>query len=189
MAKIKTLGFGYNPCETKQHFLVNIPAGTKDPISVYERFSWDEDTRIQTSELSSDACRCKVIVSRNKWKLVKSAIEIELNKRLKETNKTIGKFKAGQNPVERLLGKEMVLLLWAIEDCDPSVINTAIRNWLGLSHEERWWMFTMTNATTGNYSDHRGWRIAVRYALAENPIQEKGVQGKITELLYKSAVQ
>lgn len=189
MAKIKTLGFGYNPTETKQHFLVDIPTNSKDSVLVYERFMWDDDTDLQTSELNADSCRCKVVISRNKWNMIRPAIEAELNKQLKETNKTIGRFKVGQNPVERLLGKEMVLLLWAIEECDPSVIDTAIRNWLGLSHEERWWLFTMTNATTGNSSDHRGWRIAVRYALAENPIQEKGVQGHIAELLYKSAIQ
>ncbi|CCJ33434.1 FIG00528661: hypothetical protein [Caloramator australicus RC3] len=64
------------------------------------------------------------------------------------------------------------MLAWAIEDCDPSIIPIAIKNWLGLSKEERWWLFTMTNAATGHANDKRGWRKAIRYALTENPVEE-----------------
>ncbi|OQA08275.1 MAG: hypothetical protein BWY65_01547 [Firmicutes bacterium ADurb.Bin373] len=73
----------------------------------------------------------------------------------------------------KLFGKEMMVLLWGIEDCDPSVIPTAIRNWKGLMPEERWWLYTMTNASTGHMKDKKGWRVALRYALCENPIEEK----------------
>jgi hypothetical protein len=30
----------------------------------------------------------------------------------------------------------------------------------------------MTNASTGHTKDKKGWRIALRYALCENPIEE-----------------
>ncbi|QHQ63290.1 DUF3780 domain-containing protein [Anaerocolumna sedimenticola] len=184
MAKIKSLGFGYIPDETKQHFLVVIPAKQNADVMVYERFVWD-DTEEQVSELSENNCRLKVIISYNKWKLVQTALEREFNKTLKYNSKIVGKFTKGQIPVERLLGKEMMLLLWGIEKCDPSVIETATRNWLGLSREERWWMFTMTNANTGGAFDGDiGWRVAVRYALAENPIKENNVQGNLAEVLY-----
>ncbi|NLL68308.1 MAG: DUF3780 domain-containing protein, partial [Clostridiaceae bacterium] len=68
---------------------------------------------------------------------------------------------------------EMLVLLWAVEDCDPAVIPTASRNWLGLAPEERWWLYTMTNAATGSLNDRTGWRKALRYALTENPIEEQ----------------
>ena len=71
--------------------------------------------------------------------------------------------------MERLFGKEMMVLLWSIEDSDPSVISTAIRNWKGLLPEERWWLYTMTNAATGGLKDKKGWRKALRFALCENP--------------------
>ena len=90
--------------------------------------------------------------------------------------------------MQRLFGKEMVLLAWAIEDCDPSVIPTAIKNWLGLSPEERWWLFTMTNAATGGLKDKRGWRKAVRYALTENPVEEPYRQMDILDLLISKNV-
>jgi hypothetical protein len=41
-----------------------------------------------------------------------------------------------------------------------------------LAPEERWWLYTMTAAATGNYltGRGRGWRKALRYALTENPV-------------------
>jgi hypothetical protein len=85
---------------------------------------------------------------------------------------SIGKWQTGQTPVSRLLGKELVLLAWAIEDADPALIPQAIRNWHGLAPEERWWLFTMTNAATGHAlgGSGKGWRKAVRFALTENPV-------------------
>jgi hypothetical protein len=42
----------------------------------------------------------------------------------------------------------------------------AVRNWLGLKPEERWWLHTMTAAATGYASQEgRGWRNALHYAL------------------------
>jgi hypothetical protein len=50
----------------------------------------------------------------------------------------------------------------------------ALKNWQGLMPEERWWLYTMTNAASGHavYGKNRGWRKAVRYALTENPISD-----------------
>lgn len=170
MSIIQGLGFGYIPEETIHHYLVRISRGKNDKVLVYERFHWD-DGEVQESEINYD--NTKVILDRHKWDLVKDTIQTELNKSLKNNKIRVGRFKIGDNPIERLLGKEMTLLLWAIEDSDPSLIPTAVRNWLGFSREERWWLFTMTNATTGHANDKRGWRKAIRYAITENPIDDK----------------
>ena len=182
MAKQQALGFGYIPEETKHHFLVRIPRSRENDVIIYERFEWD-NLETQKSDLNDK--NLKVMIKREKWDAVKEVLEKEFNRRLNATNTIIGKFKIGDVPVERLLGKEMILLLWAIEDSDPKLINTAVKNWMGLSQEERWWLFTMTNATTGHYADKRGWRKAIRYALTENPVDEQGLQGNIAEYLYR----
>lgn len=182
MAKIHSMGFGYIPEETTHHFLVRIPRSKNKEVIVYERFKWDE-TEEQETEFSEKSI--KVMISIEKWEAIKSVVEKEFNRRLQINNMLVGKFKLGDNPVERLLGKELVLLLWAIEDSDPALINTAIKNWLGLSPEERWWLFTMANASTGHYANKRGWRIAIRYALTDNPVDEKGLQGNLIEYLYR----
>lgn len=170
MAKIQGLGFGYIPDETKQHYLVRIPRSPIKKVKVYERFVWDEE---KPQESDIDYMNLKVLIDRHKWDLVKDAIQNELNQTLRMHNTIVGRFKIGDVPVERLLGKEMILLLWAIEDSDPSLIATAIKSWLGFSREERWWLFTMTNAMTGHADDKKGWRKAIRYAITENPIDDK----------------
>lgn len=182
MGKKKAFGFGYIPEESKHHFLLVTPKSPQQDVAVYERFEWDESEE-QVSDIMEQ--NLKVTVDRHKWNLIRDALTTALNNRLKDKNITVGKFKIGQVPVERLLGKEMVLLMWAIEDSDPKLIPTAIRNWLGLSREERWWLFTMTNAITGHADDKRGWRKAIRYALTENPIDDDA-RGNILEMLYKN---
>jgi hypothetical protein len=77
-------------------------------------------------------------------------------------------------------GKNLCFWAWAIEDADPAKIPKAIRNWRGLAPEERWWLFTMTNAATGHAvtGRNRGWRKAVRYALTENPVSSSDVESR-----------
>ena len=195
MAKKNSFGFGFIPEEAQQHFLVILsPVNKNKNVLVYERFSWDEDREqqisglpeakmalnvVSDSEAGDEEVRLKVSLSRQKWDMVKPALEAEMNRILKADNKKVARFKVGQNPVERLLGKEMMVLLWAIEDCDPVVIPKAIKNWLGFSREERWWLFTMTNAATGGVDDKIGWRVALRYALTQNPVADEKKQGDI----------
>src|SRR6202035_5164283 len=60
------------------------------------------------------------------------------------------------------------VLLWAFElaDVTPEETAVAIRNWHGLKPEERWWLYTMTAATTGlAHQSGMGWRGALRQAL------------------------
>ncbi len=162
----QTYGFGFDPKETVNHFYVL----AKTPIQVYERFAWEADGEQHIN--FSD--RLRIEISKHKWGEVKPALTAEFNARLKKDKLKIGNFKSGDGtPVERLFGKEMMVLLWAIEDCDPSLISTAVRNWKGLQPEERWWLYTMTNAATGELHDRKGWRKALRFALCENPVVDR----------------
>ena len=172
--KKQTYGFGVDPAQTKNHFFVLCPPKTTNsaapPIQVYERYSWTEGDE-QTLD---PADKLRIEISKHKWGEVKTALTTEFNARLKKEGLKTGKFPhCGGTPVERLFGKEMMVLLWAIEDCDPSVISTAVRNWKGLMPEERWWLYTMTNAATGELADRKGWRKALRFALCENPVIEQ----------------
>lgn len=185
MAK-NVLGFGFNPEESEHHFLVIIPRGQNANVIIYERFKWQYDVQTQTIDIKND--KPKVELSKHKWKLIEEALKNEFNERLKKEKLPTGKWQIGQVPVHRLFGKEMVLLAWAIEDCDPSVIPIAIKNWLGLSKEERWWLFTMTNAATGHINDKRGWRKAIRYALTENPVEETQKQMNLFDYIIQREI-
>jgi hypothetical protein len=134
MSKIQALGFGYIPEETKHHFFVVIPRSQNQKIAVYERFDWD-DSEVQQSDI--DYKSLKVRIDKHKWDLVKDQLQQEFNNTLKENNILVGRFKIGEIPVDRLLGKEMVLLLWAIEDSDPKLIPVALKNWLGPFYHDK----------------------------------------------------
>jgi hypothetical protein len=109
-------------------------------------------------------------VSRARWTAIAEPLRRAFNERLKEKGLSTSRWVVGPNKVERLLGKELCVLVWAIEKAHESMIPVAITNWSGLRPEERWWLFTMTAAATGGIDDGEiGWRKALRYALTENP--------------------
>lgn len=163
-------GFGYDPKETSNHFYIVKPKDRTEPVEVYERFAWADAP--ETAQPLADADVLKLVVPRKKWNAVQKEVTAEFNRRLKAAKKPIGKFAVGGTAVERQLGKELLVLLWGIEHNEVRGIPRAIRNWLGLQPEERWWLYTMTNATSGKLGDKRGWRMALRYILCENPVDE-----------------
>jgi len=110
----------------------------------------------------------RVILERPRWTAIRSEVQRAFNVRLKERNLKTSAWKVGANPVDRLLGKELCVLAWAIEGMDFDHIPIAVRNWLALRPEERWWLFGMTAITTGGVNDGgKGWRLALRHALGD----------------------
>ncbi|HVR37290.1 MAG TPA: DUF3780 domain-containing protein [Methylomirabilota bacterium] len=135
--------------------------------------------------LGKDDNKIRVLLPVSKWEAIAEQVKAEFNQRLRKHGLRSGQWGRAETPVSRLLGKELVLLAWAIEEADPALIPTALRNWAGLAPEERWWLYTMTNAATGHAITGRGkgWRKAVRFALTENPAS--GGEGERCEdLLY-----
>ncbi len=181
LMKKKILGFGFIPEQSEHFFLVTIPASRaqKAEVLISEHFRWKQPEKSEQIPITfnDEDAQLKVILPRRFWDEIAEEVKAEFNRRLRGTGIKTGKWlKKGQIPVERSLGKELLLLAWAIEECDPFLISTAIRNWLGLVPEERWWLYTMTNASTGHAvkDKGKGWRKAVRFALTENPVSESG---------------
>jgi len=166
-------GFGFQPARSQHHFMVTLPDGKGENVFLSEHFHFDDADARRELHLAlgkeDDKLRCVLPLA--KWEAIAEAIKSEFNERLKSLGLASGRWGKRQTPVSRLLGKEMLLLAWAIEDADPALIPIAIANWHGLAPEERWWLFTMTNAATGHalHGKGRGWRKAVRFALTENP--------------------
>lgn len=184
----KVRGFGFIPELSEHCFLVTIPASKAKgaDVLISEHFEWREIEKGKQVEVSlnDENAQVKIIFRRDLWDEIAEETKAEFNRRLRSLGVKTGKWlKAGQIPVERSLGKELVLLAWAIEDCDPVLISTAVRNWLGLVPEERWWLYTMTNASTGHAVNGRGkgWRKAVRFALTENPISDAALKKRRNE--------
>jgi hypothetical protein len=172
--------FGFDPQESRHHFLVNIPRSAEGKIEISEHFTWDDQNG--SSEVSYGTRQdgqIRSVLVRAKWDAIADELRAQFNLRLKKMGQKSGVWKAGHNLVRLDLGKELVLLAWAIEDADPALIPTALVNWKGLLPEERWWLYTQTAAATGHGTADRGrgWRKAVRYALTENPVQAQGEAG------------
>jgi len=174
--KQAAVGFGFDPERTRHYFVVHLPSGSSPAaaVRVAERFEWNGELP-GDGDLVPEHKDLKVVISRERWQEVADECKAEFNRRLASHGLPAGRWPAkGLVALDRSLGKELVLLLWAIEDADQSLIPSATRNWAGLSPEERWWLYTMTNAATGQaYSGrNKGWRKAVRFALCENPVTE-----------------
>lgn len=183
-------GFGFDPDESAHHFLVTIPRGATGEIQISEHFTWNSETG--SSEVTTGTRQdgqIRALLARIKWDAVADEIRAEFNRRLRQIGRKPGSWKVGANPVRRELGKELVLLAWAIEDADPSLIDNALANWKGLVPEERWWLYTQTAAATGHgiTDRNKGWRKAVRYALTENPVTARAGDAVVPEYFRVAA--
>ena len=188
-ARSKTTGFGFEPDESAHHFVVTVPPGNRQDVLIAEHLTFDAETGHPPPSVGYGPhdSKLRVALPRTKWNALADEVRVEFNRRLKRQGLPSGRWRTGTNPVARLLGKELTLLAWGVEDADPALIPAAIKNWLGLAPEERWWLFTMTNAATGHalHGRGKGWRKAVRFALTENPVT--GVQHEAPTEFFRLA--
>jgi len=160
----RTVGFGCPDTVDPHYMMVTIPRSRTAAVLVVEHFGLRAEHDGMPDELE------RVELERAKWSVIADPVRKEFNHRLKEKRITTGRWRVGENRVERLLGKELCVLAWAIERANLDRVPVAVTNWLGLKPEERWWLFTMTAAATGGVDDADiGWRKALRFALTENP--------------------
>lgn len=184
--------FGFDPEESRHHFLVNIPRGSKQDIEISEHFTWSEQSGSSMMTLSGESDgQIRVILARPKWDAIADPLRAAFNQRLRKSGRRQGAWKVGKNLLRRELGKELVLLAWAVEEADPGLIPNALANWEGLVPEERWWLYTQTAAATGHGLRDRGkgWRKAVRFALTENPVGDRAKEQAVVPEFFKIAVE
>jgi hypothetical protein len=189
---ILSRSFGFDPAESRHHFLLNIPKGSTQPIQISEHFTWDEAKGSSSLTLGTGTDgQIKVNLARPKWDAIADEVRAEFNQRLRRLGMRTGLWHVGLSPIRRDLGKELVLLTWAIEDADPALIPVALANWKGLHPEERWWLYTQTAAATGHGVNDRGkgWRKAVRFALTENPVAARPPDQPVVPEFFRRADQ
>ena len=168
----KVLGLGFLPDEARHGFLIQIPKGaaTGDLVSITEHRGNDLDHlgTIETNIPSPTDSSLRVLIDRGRWLALAPAFWDEANRRLRANGLPVAKFQKNPSkpvPIHPSLGKELCILCWAVEEASSD----DIPNWESLAPEERWWLFTMTVATTGQAMQKGiGWRKALRAALADN---------------------
>lgn len=182
-SKNPIIDFGFDPLQSQHHFVVIVPTSKKQDVAILEVDIFDEETSKDgyLADFFGPKGYGKVLLNQSKWDQISSFAKVEFNQRMRNNGMKSNQFKKGINRVHRLFGKELMILAWAIEDADPGKVPQAIENWLGLKPEERWWLYTVTNAATGhpNLGRNKGWRKALRFALTENPVPE----GRYTQTL------
>lgn len=146
-----TVGFGVPATTDPHHFIVTIPA--KGDVQIVESLGLEAgNTEASIIE--------RVVIDRARWEAICGETQRQLNVRLKGHGLKPGAWKIGRNQVDRLLGKELCVLVWAVEELALEMIPTAIRNWLALQPEDGWWLF-------GQAARGEGWRRALRHALGD----------------------
>lgn len=157
----QTLGFGVPATSDPHHFKVIIPKANSGRVQISEYLGLQH----QSAEL---AVIDRVLLERPRWTAIRAEVQRAFNARLKVHSLRTSAWKVGENPVDRLLGRELCVLAWAVEGMDMDKIPVAVRNWLALRPEERWWLFSMTAVSTGGVKDgNKGWRLALRHALGD----------------------
>lgn len=156
-----TLGFGVPATSDPHHFKVIIPRSNTGRVQISEHLGLQA-----TSDEAAVIDR--VLLDRPRWTAIRGEVQRAFNARLKAHDLKTAAWKVGENPVDRLLGKELCVLAWAVEFMDAEKIPVAVRNWLALRPEERWWLFGMAAISTGGINDgDKGWRLALRHALGD----------------------
>lgn len=179
----KTVGFGVPNEMDPHHFTVEIPAAREDAVVITEHFGLSAGVHGAPERVE----RCRL--SRPTWGAIADESRRVLNERLKEKGLATSRWSTGINQVERLLGRELCLLAWAVEVAQRDLVANAIRNWAGFKPEERWWLFAVTANLTGTSDDTDvGWRKALRIALTETPTGEElaVIRGKSRKLPSES---
>lgn len=158
---VPTLGFGVPATSDPHHFKVIIPKANSGKVQISEYLGMQ-------AQSDEHAVIDRVIIDRPKWTAIRSEVQRSFNARLRTHGIKTSAWKVGENMVDRLLGKELCVLAWAVEDMERENIPVAVRNWLALRPEERWWLFGMTAISTGGLNDgNKGWRIALCHALGD----------------------
>ncbi len=183
----KTIGLGFLPQEARHGFLIDVPKGnSRSEVICITEHRGNDLTPLGERESgppNPNDPGLRVVIDRGRWLALAAAFWEEANRRLRANGLPIHKFQktpARPVPVHPSLGKELCILCWAVEEAPSDDIPNALRNWEALAPEERWWLYTMTVATTGQAMQKGiGWRKALRAALADNPfVKGEGLSPK-----------
>lgn len=170
----ETTDFGVPNVVGPHHFVVQIPAGRNDPVVVIENYGLNGET-INAKPVP------RVIVSRDAWRVVAEPLKAYLNRRLKEKGFKVSRFSAGDNKIERLLGHEVAVLAWAIEQADEDEARIAFTRWASHRPEELHWLYQQIVADAGRpENEPTGWRLAIKQALIvkdDRPLPRRDMRG------------
>ncbi len=157
-----TKDFGAPTAFGMHHFYVEIPAGPRDAVSIYEDFGFSGD------EKQREMVECRVVLARELWTKIRDTARRDFNERLKVKKLSTGSWSIGSVMLDRFLGRELSILAWAAEHASPDECPIICQKWLALRPEERWWLYSKAAAEAGLHTDtQRGWRKALYCSMSD----------------------
>lgn len=103
------------------------------------------------------------------WRKVSMRVVRELVQDMNEgeRSKATPSLKTGGNRLSPLVGRELTLLLWALqEEGAEAQLEAILHGWRELAREERWWLYA--KAAAPGQRTGCGWRRALFHALSES---------------------
>lgn len=160
---VRLTGFGVDRAANGYHFVVK--HHVDESVTILERYP---DAAMESGEMNISTEVVKAQLNAYRWARIVEPVTQEFNTRLLAEGVPAGRWLKQETPLAPYFGKELALLFWAIEEADATIIPMMVANWRGLAPEERWWFYTTINATTTG--PDRGWRKAIKFAFADNPV-------------------
>ncbi len=162
------VGFGATDEFGAHLFKVVIPMAAKDDVVVIE------DYGLKGGENGLPPREIRISLPRRFWAAVAETARKDFAARLKAQKLSSSRWTAGENKVDRLLGKELCVLLWAAEHAKSVDECKAIAaRWAAFRPEERWWLFAQTVGEAGLAEDtQQGWRKALYHAMSGGTAHE-----------------
>lgn len=143
-------------------FRVDIPVEAKGDVIIIEDYGF------RGGENGIPPFETRVILPRRFWSAIAETVRKDFSVRLKAQKLPTARWTVGENKVDRMLGKELCVLVWAVEHANNVDECKAIAaRWAAFKPEERWWLFAQTVAESGLAEDKEiGWRKALYFALS-----------------------
>lgn len=158
----KFIGFGASAEFGAHVFKANIPAGRAGEVVLTEDYGYLAGLE------GTPEYEVRAVLPRGKWGKLADAARKDFNARLRARKVPPSSWKPQDNPLDRMLGKELCVLMWAAEHAGEEQLDAICIKWTALRPEERWWLYAMTAAQGGLAEDgKRGWRRALFYALSD----------------------
>jgi len=125
--------FGFEPIESRHHFVVDIPRGGDAQIKISEHLSWDHEagSSAVTTGTAQDG-QIRVLLARAKWDAIADEVRAQFNQRLKKIGKKAGSWHPGSNLVRRDAGHRLVVDRSRQRGADPGERRAARHGRAGL---------------------------------------------------------
>lgn len=168
MGAIRYVDFGVPDVAAPHHVAVRIPQERNAPVEIWEDFG-----AVSSGESGNRFCR--VVLRRDVWRAIAKPAQDRLNARLRERKLKPSKFVVGGwSRIDRILGRELIVLAWAAENMNALEAADACLRWVSLKPEELWWLFIKADEDAGVHNDPIcGWRAALAPAFNKPPVNAR----------------